>query len=202
MESGSGSSANADKDAIVAMIFAIKAFEAKGVLTSFYDKPNDWAERSCTAFLHSNAVANDPVFDKHRLLKLGSCWGGWESNGKNPAHHSPGSCKVMHDFHAACEDRACSLAISNVNHAWNDLVEASSDFTGSRTPQWECGSEAAAVTWRVAFDAALCPDEMDPSAKQCLNPLLGSLNGGFHAAESSANDGLIWVKQPQGLLLF
>jgi hypothetical protein len=53
-------------------------------------------------------------------------------------------------------------------------------FTGSGTPQWEYGSEAARTTWRVAIDAVLYPSELQDAAEPYLNPLLHQLSNGYN----------------------
>jgi hypothetical protein len=51
-------------------------------------------------------------------------------------------------------------------------------FSGSGTPQWEYGAEAARLTWRVAIDAAMYPSEFQDKAKPFLDPLLNRLRTG------------------------
>ena len=50
------------------------------------------------------------------------------------------------------------------------ISHSSGGFTGSGTPQWEYGSEAARTTWRVALDAAMYPQETGSTAL----PFLGT----------------------------
>ena len=57
-------------------------------------------------------------------------------------------------------------------------------FSGSGTPQWEYGAEAARTTWRVAMDAALYPNNLQDDAKPYLNPLLQRLRSGFNPSLS------------------
>jgi len=210
-EIGSGAAPDGDEDAIVAMILAIKAFDGKSEKPSWYDDLRKWADASCSSFLYHNTV----VENGHRLLKLGSCWGGWGSSGNNPSYHSPGSFKVMRDYHVdfSNTDRDYSLpnyGSGSLEDHWNNLIETSYEvlsatqcpdqgmvpnwatvemtgdeivhaggsFSGSGTPQWEYGSEAARTTWRVAIDAALYPDDMS-SASAYLRPLLMTLEIGY-----------------------
>ena len=63
----------------------------------------------------------------------------------------------------------------------NGQIEHSNgEFSGSGTPQWEYGSEAARTTWRVAIDAALYPSELQDAAEPYLNPLLNQLRYGYN----------------------
>jgi len=126
------------------------------------------------------------------LVKLGSCWGGWEQNGNNPSYHSPGSYRVMKDYQNSFpdSDRVGYSAISQSE--WSKLIDTSYEvlsevqcgndgalvpnwatvgvqngaivnmgqsFSGSGTPQYEYGSEAARTTFRVALDAAFYPEK-------------------------------------------
>ena len=34
----------------------------------------------------------------HRIVKLGSCWGGWGSQGQNPSYHAPGVYRMCRDY--------------------------------------------------------------------------------------------------------
>jgi hypothetical protein len=109
------------------MIIAVKAFENK-TKPSWYDDLRKWADASCTAFLNYNTVVD--ATSPHRIVKLGSCWGGWGSNGNNPSYHSPGSYKVMRDFHVAfpASDRDYTLpnfGSGTLKGHWDQLIATS-----------------------------------------------------------------------------
>eukprot|EP00542_Grammatophora_oceanica_P004661 CAMPEP_0194065916 /NCGR_PEP_ID=MMETSP0009_2-20130614/85733_1 /TAXON_ID=210454 /ORGANISM="Grammatophora oceanica, Strain CCMP 410" /LENGTH=1128 /DNA_ID=CAMNT_0038718813 /DNA_START=91 /DNA_END=3477 /DNA_ORIENTATION=+ len=217
-EVGTGSAPDGDVDAILGMILAIKAFESKATQPAFYDELRKWADASCSSFLYHNTV----VQDGHRLVKLGSCWGGFGANGNNPSYHSPGSYKAMRDYHVAFPSNERSYSLPNYGSGsleshWDQLIATSYEtleatqcldfgmvpnwatvdvdgsgnmyhtggsFTGSGTPQWEYGSEAARTTWRVALDAALFPNEMNEGAAQYLSPMVGKLSEGYNPSLS------------------
>jgi len=211
-EVGTGAAPDGDEDAIVAMILAIKAFEGKAK-PSWYNELRKWTDASCTSFLKYNTV----VKNNHRLVKLGSCWGGWGNDGNNPSYHSPGSYKVMRDFHTSFPEDERDYAMpsfgsGSLEDHWNQLIDTSYEaisatqcpaqgmvpnwatvdivnneirhtggtFSGSGTPQWEYGAEAARTTWRVTIDAALFPSEMGVAAKPYLNPVLSTLESGYN----------------------
>jgi hypothetical protein len=124
-EVGSGSAPDGDEDAIVGMIIALKAFDNKEKPT-WYDELRKWADASCTSFLKHNTVVDSS--SAYRLVKLGSCWGGWGNNGNNPSYHSPGSFKVMRDYHIAFpyDERDYSLpnfGSGNLEDHWNQLID-------------------------------------------------------------------------------
>ena len=129
-ELGSGAAPDGDVDAIVGMIFALRAVEANGgSAPAWYNEVLEWADASCTAFLKYNTAYHQSYGD--RLLKLGSCWGGWYPNGNNPSYHSPGSYKIMRDFHVNYP-YSRSYAMPNfeegdLSATWNNLIDTSHD---------------------------------------------------------------------------
>jgi len=168
--------------------------------------------------LYYNTIsANDTSGENKRLMKVGSCWGGFGMQGNSPTYYSPGHFKVMQDFHTSFPENERNYALpSNMNAAyikeeWDQLIETSYDvllavqcplqgivpnwamvdiigdgientgdpFSGSGTPQWQYGTEAARTTWRVALDAAFFPEEMKNTAGEYLKPLLNTLKNGF-----------------------
>ena len=94
---GTGAAPDGDEDAILGLIIAIKAIEKGTTSPSWYDELRQWTDESITQFLKDNTVLSSSK--SHRLLKLGSCWGGWDSNGNNPSYPSPGAFRAMRDFH-------------------------------------------------------------------------------------------------------
>jgi len=123
---GTGAAPDGDEDAIVGMIIAVKAVESDSVLPSWYDEVRDWADRSCTQFLQDNTVLSSS--SSHRLVKLGSCWGGWGSDGNNPSYHAPGHYRMMRDFQASIESRSYSLPSYVNSETWNMVIDTSYKF--------------------------------------------------------------------------
>lgn len=135
---GSGAAPDGDVDAIVGMIIAVKVMEANGIPPGYTEGQissiKDWADKSCTQFLLDNTVLSNS--GNHRLLKLGTCWGGWEMNGNNPSYHAPGHYKMMRDFQASIPnssrdyDRPDSLGGDNKSwdDKWNMLIDTSYKF--------------------------------------------------------------------------
>jgi len=183
-----GPAPDADEDAIVGIMLAVKAVENDTNKPGWYEEARKWADASATAFFEFNV---DNSRGDYRLVKLGSCWGGWESNGNNPSYHSPGSYRVMKDYQNSfpSNDRVGYTAVSQSE--WTKLIDTShkvlravqcsdngalvpnwatigvsgdsiihsgGSFSGSGTGQYEYGAEAARTTFRVALDAAFYPD--------------------------------------------
>jgi hypothetical protein len=125
-EIGTGAAPDGDEDAIVGMILGLKAFENYANKPSWYNEMRQWVDASCSAFLYYNTV----VQGAQRLLKLGSCWGGWNSSGNNPSYHSPGSFKVMRDFQKTFPSSERSYTLPNFGSGsledhWNQLIDTS-----------------------------------------------------------------------------
>jgi len=123
---GTGAAPDGDEDAIVGMIIALKAVESDSMRPSWYDEVRDWADRSCTQFLQDNTVVSSSGL--HRLVKLGSCWGGWGSDGNNPSYHAPGHYRMMRDFQASIDSRSYTLPSYVNSETWNMVIDTSYKF--------------------------------------------------------------------------
>merc|ERR1712176_1721050 len=123
---GTGAAPDGDEDAIIGMIIALKAVESDSSLPSWYEEVKEWADRSCTQFLQDNTVLSSS--GSHRLLKLGSCWGGWDGEGNNPSYHAPGHFRMMRDFQASIKNRSYSLPSFVTAESWNSLIDTSYKF--------------------------------------------------------------------------
>jgi len=184
-----GPAPDADEDAIVGIILAVKGVENDVNKPSWYEEARKWADASSSAFFKFEV---DKSKSDYRLVKLGSCWGGWESSGNNPSYHSPGSYRVMKEYQKSFpdSDRDGYDAVSQSD--WTKLIDTSHEvlravqcsndgalvpnwatigvsngkivhsgggFSGSGTNQYEYGAEAARTTFRVALDAAFFPEK-------------------------------------------
>jgi hypothetical protein len=212
-----GPAPDADEDAIVGIILAVKAVENDQNKPSWYDEARKWADASATAFYEFEV---DKSKSDHRLVKLGSCWGGWNNEGNNPSYHSPGSFRVMKNYQKNFPNnlRKGYNAVSQSD--WKKLIDTSHDvlkavqcsndgalvpnwatigvdgngqikhtggsFSGSGTPQYEYGAEAARSTFRVALDAAFFPEKSSE-----WSPYLSSFNwrldGGYRNGSFSSS---------------
>lgn len=123
---GTGSAPDGDEDAIVGMIIALKAVENDVTKPMWYDEVLDWADRSCTQFLQDNTALSNT--GSHRIVKLGSCWGGWDANGNNPSYHAPGHYRMMRDFQDSIESRTYVLPNFVNRDAWNMVIDTSYKF--------------------------------------------------------------------------
>eukprot|EP00751_Fragilariopsis_kerguelensis_P049350 CAMPEP_0171042718 /NCGR_PEP_ID=MMETSP0736-20130129/46518_1 /TAXON_ID=186038 /ORGANISM="Fragilariopsis kerguelensis, Strain L26-C5" /LENGTH=663 /DNA_ID=CAMNT_0011491445 /DNA_START=22 /DNA_END=2012 /DNA_ORIENTATION=+ len=209
-----GPAPDADEDAIVGIILAVKAVENDANKPSWYNEARKWADASATAFVEFETDNSKADF---RLVKLGSCWGGWEGQGNNPSYHSPGSFRVMKDYQKSFPNNLRVGYNAVPQSEWTKLINTSHDvlravqcsndgalvpnwatmgvsggkivhtgggFSGSGTSQYEYGAEAARTTFRVALDAAFYPEKSSE-----WSPYLSSYNwrldGGFQQNDGS-----------------
>lgn len=125
-----GAAPDGDEDAILGMIIAVNAVKDDSNVPSWFSEVRTWADESCTQFLQDNSVLSST--GSHRLLKLGSCWGGFETNGSNPSYHSPGHYRAMRDFQESFEGRKYTLPSIGDNlswtEKWNMLIDTSYKF--------------------------------------------------------------------------
>jgi len=142
-EIGTGSAPDGDEDAIVGMIIALSAVKSDSVAASWYDEVYAWADSSCTQFLMDNTRPSDS--GSHRLLKLGECWGGWNSEGNNPSCHAPGHYRMMRDFQASVTDRSYALPSDVSPDSWNKLIDTSYKFLATA----QCPDTGLVPNWAL-----------------------------------------------------
>lgn len=143
---GTGAAPDGDEDAIVGMIMALKAVELDSVQPLWYKEVEDWADNSCTQFLQDNTKLSPS--GGHRLVKLGSCWGGWGLDGNNPSYHAPGHYRMMRDFQESIKNRSYTLPSFVKADSWNMLIDTSYKFLETTqcpgtglVPNWALVSE-------------------------------------------------------------
>jgi len=197
-----GPAPDGDIDAIVGMIMTAKAIEqSSDSRPVWYEELRLWADASASAFFKYEVNADDRFGPEYRLLRLGSCWGGWEGDVRDFQNSLPPSArsgsyaavstsewnKLISTSHQVILAVQCSgdgamvpnwatIGVEN-----NQIVHSGGFFSGSSTPQNEYGSEAARTTFRVALDAALYPGDYDDWTPY-LHPHLVRLRSGFDAS--------------------
>lgn len=163
---GDDAAPDADADAIVGMIIALKALEDDPFKPEWYNNLREWTERSCTQFLADNNVLSSSK--SHRLLKLGTCWGGWNSAGNNPSYHAPGAFRIMRDFQINFGPRSYNFPTMgdtlSLPEKWNSLIDTSYKFLETV----KCPESSLVPNWALV-------QELD-------NSTLGNYPGTFSAA--------------------
>merc|ERR1711971_241492 len=87
---------------------------------------------------------------KHRLLKLGSCWGGWDDNGNNPSYHAPGQYRLMRDFQKTVKERDYALPDlgGSLGKNWNMLMNTSYKFLETT----QCPNTGLVPNWALVTE--------------------------------------------------
>jgi len=146
---GTGAAPDGDEDAILGMIITIKALEKdQNNLPSWYDELRQWTDESITQFLQDNTVLSSS--GSHRLIKLGSCWGGWDSNGNNPSYPAPGAFRAMRDFHISYDGSRNYVMPTfgdniSLENKWNMLIDTTYKFYGTT----QCTDTGVVPNWAL-----------------------------------------------------
>jgi len=150
---GTGSAPDGDADAITGMIFGVKAIANDAERPDWFDEVSQWADASATQFMYHSTVASST--GENRIVKLGSCWGGWDGNGNNPSYHAPGSYRVMRDYQAHFSERNYALPSFDdglsIEQRWDRLISTSYKYLDAAqcddigiVPNWLTVSENSA----------------------------------------------------------
>ena len=105
------------------MLLLVLATEAEQ--PAWWDEVARWTYQSCRAFLehltepHASKVASNG--QPQRMLKLGSCWGGWDCS--NPSYHAPGHWRAFRCAAAARTQPGPTLTDAPAD-AWQGLHAA------------------------------------------------------------------------------
>ncbi|KAL3927787.1 MAG: hypothetical protein SGPRY_002671, partial [Prymnesium sp.] len=146
-----GSAADADADAILAMILLVIRFERDGPLP-WWQEMGQWAFDSCRAFLHFDTEVN--ADGNEAVVRQGSCRGGWSC--VNPSFHSPAHYRVfnhfMHEFADLFGEPAgipfkpnADLSIYKYSSRWRQIVSSSYKLLAAA----HCPASGLLVDWFV-----------------------------------------------------
>lgn len=152
---GTGAAPDGDQDAIAGMIFAVKALELDNASDrpSWYDEVRQWADASATSFMVYNTKIS--TSQKNRIVKLGSCWGGWEMDGNNPSYHGPGMYRMMKEYQAnfPAADRDYTMPnfndnVNNLEERWQMVIDTSYKFIAAT----QCADVGIVPNWAMATE--------------------------------------------------
>ena len=144
---------------------AVKAVENDAQLPIWYNEVRTWADASSTAFLFHNTKSSTTGF-AHRIVKLGTCWGGWETAGQNPSYHSPGSYRLMKDYQADFpeSDRDYDIPFFDdgltIESRWNKVISTSYDFLDVA----QCDDIGIVPNWAMATETNSGAIELYPGS--------------------------------------
>jgi len=151
---GTGAAPDGDEDAIVGMIMAVKALENDAQKPVWYNEVKVWADASSTSFLYYNTKPSKSG-NANRIVKLGSCWGGWETEGQNPSYHSPGSYRLMKDYQKDFPNSDRDYMMPNFQDGistearWNRVIDTSYEFLDEA----QCDDMGLVPNWAMATEA-------------------------------------------------
>jgi len=132
---------------------AVKAVEKDDQKPIWYDDVRKWADASSTSFLLYNTKSSK-TGNANRIVKLGSCWGGWESEGQNPSYHSPGSYRLMKAYQKNFLDIDRDYAMPSFDDGidtetrWNRVIETSYEFLDEA----QCEDVGLVPNWAMATE--------------------------------------------------
>eukprot|EP00931_Biecheleriopsis_adriatica_P045580 TRINITY_DN260_c0_g1_i9.p1 TRINITY_DN260_c0_g1~~TRINITY_DN260_c0_g1_i9.p1 ORF type:complete len:1100 (+),score=195.02 TRINITY_DN260_c0_g1_i9:55-3354(+) len=147
---GTGAAPDGDADAITGMILAVLAVEEDASRPGWYAEMGEWAYDTCLQFYESSTL--DSSSGKHRIVKLGSCWGGWGGSGQNPSYHAPAvyrMCKhymKSHDSSFGASDMAGDL----YEEKWVRVIDTSYKVYESV----QCASTGLITNWARVYESA------------------------------------------------
>ena len=179
--------ADGDEDAILGMLVLLASTREDAPRPGWWEPLAEWAYDSSAAFLRHSTQPHATLTAANgrplRIVKLGSCWGGWAADCVNPSYLSPAHYRAFRDFMVArhgAEGKAlapewdalidgCYLVLEAARCPASGLVPnwfvpsrsaaveapptALPSCAFSGTPPDEFGSEASRAVWRVALDA-------------------------------------------------
>jgi len=121
---GSGAAPDGDADALAGMLLAVMSLERSTAQPSWLDEVGRWAYETCKQFYLSSTVSSSS--GAHRIVKLGSCWGGWGNQGQNPSYHAPGVYRMCRNYMKSHDDKYGSAQEGdNFEADWNRLIATS-----------------------------------------------------------------------------
>jgi hypothetical protein len=162
---GTGAAPDGDEDAIMGMILAVKAVENDSAKPGWYDEVRKWADASSTAFLYYNTTPSKNG-KSSRIVKLGSCWGGWEKDGNNPSYHSPGSYRLMktyqEEFNSGDRDYSMPNFMDGISMSdrWDRVIDTSYKFLASA----QCDATGLVPNWAMATETSSGNIEVYPGS--------------------------------------
>lgn len=116
-----GAAPDGDEDAILGMIILLQATASNKASYTWWESVKEWAYYSCKAFMDFNTVLDSQ--STHRILKLGTCWGGW--NCVNPSLFAPGAYRTFRNFmvYYSAEVTGSSNEGQIYQAQWNNLID-------------------------------------------------------------------------------
>jgi len=160
-----GAAPDGDQDAIVGMIMAVQAVENDADKPIWYNEVRKWADASASSFLFHN-TKRSITGNMNRIVKLGTCWGGWESEGNNPSYHSPGSYRLMKSYQMNFSDADRDYSMPNFDDGlslesrWDQVIRTSYAFLDHA----QCTDTGLVPNWAMVSETSSGDIELYPGS--------------------------------------
>ena len=145
---GRGAAPDGDVDALMGMLLAVLALEGTSRQPDWLDEVGQWAYDTCKQFYLSSTTPSPS--GSHQIVKLGSCWGGWGSQGQNPSYHAPGVYRLCRDYMASHDARygGSSSEGDGFEGKWETLIATSYKMLAAT----QCPSTGLVPNWAQVFE--------------------------------------------------
>ena len=128
---GTGSAADGDLDAITGMILLTLATQSRASEFTWWAELARTTYQTCKQIMADDTVAGAGSNEGKRILKLGSCWGGFgPEQCNNPSYHAPAAFRAMRDYMAAFDGivGADNAEGDGYSEKWDALIVSCSDI--------------------------------------------------------------------------
>ncbi|CAK9110215.1 unnamed protein product, partial [Durusdinium trenchii] len=145
---GKGAAPDGDADALAGMLLAVLSLEKASAPPSWLDEVGQWAYDTCKQFYMSSTVSSSS--GNHRIVKLGSCWGGWGGQGQNPSYHAPGVYRLCRNYMKSYDVKYGETAQEgeNFESKWNKLISTTYKMFGAT----QCDSTGLIPNWAKIYE--------------------------------------------------
>ncbi|CAE7830521.1 celCCC [Symbiodinium sp. CCMP2592] len=145
---GKGAAPDGDVDALLGMLLAVLALEGTSREPAWLGEVGQWAYDTCKQFYLSSTVASPS--GQHQIVKLGSCWGGWGTQGQNPSYHAPGVYRLCRDYMASHDEKYGGSSTEGDGFArdWETLIATSYKMLAAT----QCPSTGLVPNWAQIFE--------------------------------------------------
>lgn len=147
---GTGAAPDGDVDSLTGMLMVVLALREETLLPHWHAEVAQWAYETCAQFFVSSTV--DSPTGNHRIVKLGSCWGGWGNQGQNPSYHAPAVYRLCRDYMKLYANEFGSSADEGevFEPGWNTVI----DTTYKMFEANQCQSTGLITNWAKIFESA------------------------------------------------
>jgi len=142
---GTGSASDGDIDAVTGMILLVVATQERAADFPWWDNVARATYQTCKQLLADDTVVGTGSNEGKRILKLGSCWGGFSPQGNNPSYHAPGAFRAMRDFMATYDSQYGTSASEGdgLKSDWDTLTTTTYEMLSDN----QCPGNGLTTNW-------------------------------------------------------